>query len=118
MDKSQLKKKVDFLEEFRKLNKKDKLSCIKTCSNNDIHTICECYYNLVKGGLKIKNSNKVKSKLNPIRLQVRKLSDPKVSVDIKRKLLSESQIGNGIFATLATIASAVIPLIISAATSK
>ena len=58
MDKSQLKKKVDFLEKFRKLNKKDKLSCIKTCSNNDIHTICECYYNLVNGGLKIKTRAK------------------------------------------------------------
>ena len=59
MDKSQLKKKVDFLEKFHKLNKKDKLSCIKTCSNNDIHTICECYYNLVNGELKIKNKSKV-----------------------------------------------------------
>ena len=118
MDKSQLKKKVDFLEKFRKLNKKDKLSVVKTCSNDDIHTICECYYNLVNGGLKIKNKSKVKSKLNPIRLQVRKLADPKISANIKRKLLFEPQIGNGVFATLATIASAVIPLIISAATSK
>ena len=65
-----------------------------------------------------KNKSKVKSKLNPIRLQVRKLADPKVSVSTKRKLLSQPQVGNGIFATLATIASAVIPLIISAATSK
>ena len=61
---------------------------------------------------------KVKNKLNPIKLQVRKLADPKVSVKVKRKRLSERQVGNRIFGTLATIASAVIPLIISAATSK
>ena len=67
---------------------------------------------------KIENNNKVKRKLNPIKLQVRKLDDPNVSVKVKRKLLSERQVGNGIFATLATITSAVIPLIISAATSK
>ena len=118
MDKSHLKNKVDFLRKFSKLKSKDKLSVVNTCSNDDIHTICECYYNLLKGGLKIKNTNKVKSKLKPIRLQVRKLADPKVGVKAKRKLLSQPQVGNGIFVTLATIASAVIPLIISAATSK
>lgn len=117
MDKAQLKNRINFLKSFSKLKPKQKLSYMKKCPDEGIHTICECYYNLLRGNIKIdpKKKNSLRKSLTPIKLQVRKLTDGKTSVKIKRNLLSNPQVGKGIFATLAAI---VIPAIISALASK
>ena len=52
----------------------------------------------------------LKKKLTPIRVDVRKLADSKLSLKSKRKLLSKPQVGDGIFTILA---GTVLPTLIS-----
>ena len=54
-------------------------------------------------------------KLKPIRDDVRKLSDSKLSVKTKREILRKPQVGKGIFTLLAT---AVLPALISSLLAK
>ena len=53
---------------------------------------------------------KVKNKLIPIKNEIRKLGNSKISVKTKRRLLSTPQVGHGI---LSAIASVVLPSLIS-----
>ena len=59
--------------------------------------------------------HRVKKKLKPIRDDVRKLSNPKLSVKTKRKILRKPQVGKGIFTLLATT---VLPALISSLLAK
>ena len=92
-------------------NHKQRLSFIHNSPDECIEHICEVYYNVLKGGIKLtpKNSNLVKNKLTRHRVAVRKFIDPKFSVKEKRKLLTKPQFGNGIFSLLA---SAILPALI------
>ena len=92
-------------------NHKQRKSFIHNCPDECIEHICEVYYNVLKGGIKLspKNSNLVKNKLTRHRVDVRKFIDPKVSVKEKRKLLTKPQFGNGIFSLLS---SAILPVLI------
>ena len=56
------------------------------------------------------NKLKVKKKLTPIKNEIRKLGNSKISVKTKRRLLSTPQVGHGI---LSAIASVVLPSLIS-----
>ena len=78
--------------------------------------MCETCFNLLNGAipLKPKAKSKLKQTLMPIRLQVRKLADSKVSVKDKKNLLKDPQVGKGIFSLIA----GVLPLLISALTPK
>ena len=53
-----LKKKGKFLKNFTKLKKKEQISRLKTCSDDEIHTICECFYNLLVGSLQLDSKRK------------------------------------------------------------
>ena len=59
---------------------------------------------------KYNNKLKVKKKLNPVKNELRKLGNSKISVKTKRRLLSTPQVGHGI---LSAIASVVLPSLIS-----
>ena len=120
MGKLKKNSKVDFLKRFKNLKLKNKFSTVKSCNNYDIHTLCECVYNILHNGLKLNSfhKTKIKKSLKPIKLQVRKLADAKVSIKTKRKLLSNPQVGKGIFSILGTLASIIIPAIISANSKK
>lgn len=120
MTKSKQNQKADFLQRLSRLKRKEKFVALKSCSNDEVHTICECFYNLLNNGIKLdsKGKTKVKRYLKPIKFEVRKLADANVGLQTKRKLLADPQVGRGIFSILGTLASIIIPAIISATSKK
>lgn len=117
MNKQTMQKRVNTLRRMKQLKPDQRLGFLKSCPDECIHALCEVCYNLLHQSLKIDKDKKyrLKKKLLPIRVDVRKLADPKLSVKTKRKLLSKPQVGAGIFTILA---STVLPALISALTSK
>ena len=90
---------------------------MKEFSDDEIHCICEACYNILGGNI-LMNKNyklKLKNKLIPIRNEIRKLGNSKISVKTKRRLLSTPQVGHGI---LSAIASVVLPSLISLLSQK
>ena len=85
---------------------------MKELSDDEIHCIYEACYNILGGNIPMdKNIKfKLKKKLIPIRNEIRKLGNSKISVKTKRRLLSTPQVGHGI---LSAIASVVLPSLIS-----
>ena len=110
------REKLDHLQCIRALRPDNRRTFMETCSDNCIDSICEFCYNLIQENLPIDKSkrSRIKEKLKPIRLKLRKLADSKVSALEKRKLLQEKQVGDGIFPILASI----VPTLISLLTSK
>lgn len=111
------REKLDHLQCIRALKNQDNRSAfIDTCSDNCINSICEFCFNLVNENLPIDKSKKsrIKTNLTPIRFKLRKLADPKVSTQAKRKLLKDSQVGEGIFPIIASL----VPTLISLLTKK
>ena len=110
-----LKKKRRFLCNFSKLNRKEQLSKLKTLSNEEIHTICECFYNLLEGTLPLdgKRKRKIKKMLDPIKNETRKLTHSNINISKKRKLLSSPQVGGGIITGLSTLMGIILPTILS-----
>ena len=117
MNKQSLRKRISTLQNMKQLKKAERLSFLKNCPDECIHALCEVCFNLLHQTIKLGKDKKyrVKQKLKPIRVSLRKLADPKLSVKSKRKLLREPQVGNGIFTVLA---STVLPALISALASK
>lgn len=110
------REKLDHLQCIRALKKQNRPAFIDTCSDNCINSICEFCFNLVNENLPIDKSkkNRIKTNLKPIRFKLRKLADPKVSTQAKRKLLKDSQVGEGIFPIIASL----VPTLISLLTKK
>ena len=86
--------------------------------NEMIHCICEAMYNIVhrtdliaKGLMKYK----LKRELLPIKNYLMKISEAKLNMKKKRKMLSKPQVGEGV---MTAIASFVIPALISMITKK
>ena len=106
MKKSLLKKKVSTL------SKLDTLKKGKEYPDEKIHDICEACYNILQENIPIKGNKKyqLKKKLKPIKNEIRKLANSKISVKTKRKLLAIPQVGRGIFSAIATV---VLPALIS-----
>ena len=115
MDKATLKNRIKTLNQIKKLKADKRGDFLKDCSSECIHTICEACYNLLNGGVKVKQLQRIKNILQPHRFDIRKLANPKISVNTKRKILSKPQDGDGIFTMLA---STVIPAILSSLLSK
>ena len=117
MDKKNMEKRVDMFQNMKQLKRDKRFSFLKTCPDECIHALCEVCFNLLHQTLKLGKDKKyrLKKKLQPIRVDVRKLADSKLSVRSKRKLLSKPQVGNGIFTILA---STILPALISAIASK
>ena len=70
---------------FVKNKKKVHLLC--GCEEDVIHAISHLIYNFLKGKLKINKEKSMRKKLYPIRFELRKLSDKRVSTRTKRKIL-------------------------------
>lgn len=117
MDKQTMKKRVNMFENMKQLKGDERLSFLKNCPDECIHALCEICFNLLQQTIKLKKDKKhrLKQKLKPIRVDVRKLADSKLSVKSKRKLLTKPQVGHGIFTILA---GTVLPALISALTSR
>lgn len=117
MNKETLNKRIQHLQCFKELRKKDRLKVVDICSDECIHAICETCYNILEDAIPMdrRKKNKVKSQLMPLRFHIRKLADPKVSIKEKKGVLKNPQVGEGIFTILA---STVLPALISALASK
>ena len=117
MDKQSLRKRVDTLNNMNQLKKAERLSFLKNCPDECIHALCEVCFNLLHQTIKLGKDKKyrLKQKLKPIRVDLRKLADSKLSVKSKRRILRKPQVGNGILGILATT---ILPALISALTSK
>ena len=82
-------------------------------NSKDIHTISSCCFNLIEDNIPLPLSKKrqIKIFLKPIQNEISILMDENKSVKSKREILSDPQIGNGIFTLLA---STILPALISA----
>ena len=109
------REKLDHLQCIRALRPDKRFTFMETCSDNCIDSICEFCFNLIQENLPLKRKTKsrIVEKLKPIRLKLRKLADPEVSVQEKRKLLQEQQVGEGIFSLITSIVPALISLLAS-----
>ena len=117
MDQRTMKKRVNLFQNMKQLKRDERMSFFKNCPDECIHALCEICFNLLHQSIKLQKDKKyrLKQKLKPIRTDVRKLANSKLSVKSKRKLLSNPQVGHGIFTILA---STVLPALISALASK
>ena len=119
MNESEMKERLNLLEQFMASTntkaKRAKNMCL--CTDEQLSAVCEACFNVLNQNVPLTPAKKkqLKRKLDPIKLELRKISDPKVSLKLKRKILAQPQTGSGVFTLLA---SAVIPAIISALASK
>ena len=109
------REKLDHLQCIRALRPDKRFTFMETCSDNCIDSICEFCFNLIQENLPLKRKTKsrIAEKLKPIRFKLRKLADPEVSVQEKRELLQEQQVGEGIFPLITSIVPALISLLAS-----
>ena len=93
------------------------MSFLREYPDEKIHDICEACFNVLQENIPIKGKKKyqLKNKLKPIKNEIRKLANSKISVKTKRKLLSIPQVGHGIFSAIATV---VLPALISLLSKK
>ena len=107
-----LKQRVNTFSKISQRRRGCDTSFLKEFSDDEIHCICEACYNVLGGNFPMNKNNKfkLKKKLIPIRNEIRKLGNSKISVKTKRRLLSTPQVGQGI---LSAIASVVLPSLIS-----
>ena len=117
MDRQSILDRINTLENINQLKGNQHQDFLKKCPDECIHTICEACYNILNQTIKLTKDRKhrVKKNLKPIRDDVRKLSDPKLSVKTKREILRKPQVGKGIFTLLATT---VLPALISSLLAK
>jgi hypothetical protein len=109
--------RIRTFEGINQLKTNQHLDFLNNCPDQCIQAICEACYNILHESLKIPKDKKcrLKKKLKPIRTDVRKLADPKLSVKTKRQILRKPQVGRGIFTVLAT---SVLPALLSSLLSK
>ena len=117
MKKSLLKQKVSTLSKLHKTKKGCDMSFLREYPDEKIHDICEACFNVLQENIPIKGKKKyqLKKKLKPIKNEIRKLANSKISVKTKRKLLAIPQVGHGIFSAIATV---VLPALISLLSKK
>ena len=117
MDQRELVRLIKTINSVNQLKKREKMDMARDCPENIIHSICECCHNLVEDYLPLNREKKYKDrdKLRPIRHEVRELTDSGTSVHRKRELLSDPQVGGGVFTILA---STILPALISALIPK
>ena len=109
--------RIHTLKTIKQLKPNQHLDFLNNCPDECIHAVCEACYNILNQSLKFSKDQKhrLKKKLKPIRDDVRKLSNAKLSVKTKREILRKPQVGKGIFTLLATT---VLPALISSLLSK
>ena len=117
MDQRDLVQLIKTINSVNQLKKEEKLDMAQDCPEHIIHSVCECYFNLCQDYLPLTRDKRyrVRKALKPIRHEVRELADSETSVERKRELLSDPQVGNGVFTILA---STILPALISALIPK
>jgi len=117
MDQRELVHLIKTINSVNQLKKNEKLDMAHDCPENVVDSICECCYNLVNNYLPLNREKKyrARNRLNPIRHEVRELADSRTSLQRKRELLSDPQVGGGVFTILA---STILPALISALIPK
>lgn len=109
-----LKKKHNFLKDLSQLSKRDREKYLKSCCEENIHTVCEAVDNVLKN-VCISNKKTTKNKIDLLKKDLKKLANYKTKVSVKRKLLTNSQTGAGVFSI---IASTVLPFLASLLAKK
>ena len=109
-----LKRKFNFLKDVSQLSKRDREKYLNDCCDENIHTICEAVDNVLKNVCPCKNK-RVKNKINLHNRSLKKLSNYRTKVSVKRKLLTNPQTGSGVFSI---IASTVLPFLVSLLSKK
>lgn len=93
------------VEQLRKLGRsRCKKVLLRTCPNSLIKKICECIYNLLKGNIPLKARQK--SKLSKYKKTLRQLSNKKLALFKKRRLLVQK--GSGFLSLLIPAALSVL----------
>ena len=112
MDQRELVQLIKTINSVNQLKKGEKLDMARDCPEHIIHSVCECCYNLCQGYLPLPREKKYRARnaLKPIRHEVRELADSGTLLKRKRQLLSDPQVGNGVFTILA---STILPALIS-----
>ena len=89
MDEQSMLNRIHTLKTIKQLKASQHLDFLKNCPDEYIHAVCEACYNILNQSLKLSKDQKhrLKKKLKPIRNDVRKLSNPKLSVKTKREML-------------------------------
>jgi len=98
---------------YIKSMKGDYQGFVEHANSRDIHTISECCYNLIQDNIPLPKNMKraLKVFLIPMGEEIITLANKNECIEKKRKLLSQDQVGHGIFTLLA---STILPAIISA----
>lgn len=112
--KNQIKEKYNFLHDIVKAPKRQREKFLLQTQPKNIHTICEAVHNILIG--RCTSSNKqICSRMKLLKKQMQKLANPTLKVDQKRLILSNNQVGSGIFSL---IASVVIPFLVNLLSKK
>ena len=115
--KAYLTKVLKNLSPISKLKLKKLVGIVPILSDDCIHKVCESCQNLLKNTYKFddKTLKKIKQKLKMFKKEIRVLAKPSSSIKRKRRLLSNEQIGSGIFSILSSF---ILPSIIAALSKK
>ena len=109
-----LKKKYSFLRDLSQLSKRDREKYLKTCCEENIHTVCEAVDNVLKNVCS-SHEKSTKNKINLLNKDLKTLANYKTNVYENRKLLTNAQTGSGV---LSIIASTVLPFLASLLSKK
>jgi hypothetical protein len=117
MEQRELVRLIKTINSVNQLKKREKMDMARDCPDNIVHSICECCYNLVNDHLPLNRDKKYRARtyLKPVRHEIRELADSGTSLKRKRELLSDPQVGGGVFTILA---STILPALISALIPK
>ena len=108
----EVKDSIQVLKYIKSL-KGDYRGFVQHTNSKDIHIISSCCFNLLEDNIPLTHAKKeqIKIFLIPIKKEINIISNKRGSVKSKREILSDPQIGNGIFTFLAT---KILPALISA----
>ena len=99
----ELKDAIQVLKHIKSL-KGDYQGFAKHTNSKDIHIISRCCFNLLRDNIPLPLSKKksIKVFLTPIKQEINCISNSKGSIKKKREILSDPQVGQGIFTLLTT----------------
>lgn len=81
-------KNCELLRALLKLGNKERAALLKTVGDKEIHCVCECIYNTLKG--KVPLTAPQKTQLSRHKSILRRIVKPKESISKKRKLLVQN----------------------------
>ena len=100
-----IKNVVKQLTPITKLKTKEAINIVPLLSDECIHKVCESCQNLLKNTYSFdkKKIQKIQKKLKPVKNEVRLLAKPNSNIIAKKKILSNQQVGKGVFSILASV---------------